>query len=213
MARKRAPGGGRKPRGPSAARPLTMRIDDDLRGELAAAVSKRAKRKSGWNLSQEILLRLRWSLDKEREDRRSPAIAAICFLIADMAARELYTDRWQSWHRDPFAFAAFKSAVVDLLNDLAPPGDVQPPPELGPVIDPLSGFGVLDKPEQLGFYAASKEMIMLRLSSPLRKDETVNWLRMQSHILPESIEAFEQDIYKWARIRRLFDITEPEGEP
>lgn len=216
MARKRAPGGGRKPIGSSAARPLTIRIDDDLRGELAAAASNRAKRnkrKSGWSLSQEILYRLRNSLNLDRESSRSPAIRAICFLIADMAARELYTDRWQSWHRDPFAFAAFKAAVAELLDDLAPPGDVQPPPELAPVIDPLSGIGVLDKPEQLGGYAASKEMIMLRLSSPLSKDEPVNWLRMQSHILPESIEAFEQDIYKWARIRRLFDITEPEGEP
>jgi hypothetical protein len=210
MARKRAPGGGRKPIGPSAGRPLTIRIDDDLRNELEATAAKRAKRKPKWNLSQEILHRLRWSLNREREDRRSLAMRAICYLISDMASRELRTDRWQSWHRNPFAFAAFKAAVAGLLDDLAPPGDVQPPPELAPVIDPLSGIGTLDKPEMLGGYAADKEMILLRLTSPLSKDEAAEWLRRQPHILPDDIEAFEEDVHKWAGIRRLFDIEEPE---
>src|SRR5690242_12077255 len=117
MVRKRAPGAGRKPLGPSAARPLTIRIDDDLRGQLEAAAIRRAKRKQNWNLSQEIILRLRWSLGKEREDRRNRAVSAICDLISDMAKRELLTDlpEQQSWHRDPFTFRAFKVAVANLL--------------------------------------------------------------------------------------------------
>jgi len=137
--RKRAPGGGRKP-SPSPARPLTTRIDDNLRRRLEAATRDHARQNPRWNISREIARRLEWSFDKEREERRSPAIAAICFLIADLAARELHTDRWQSWHRNPFAFAAFKDAVAELLNYLTPPGDVQPPAELAPVIAPLGAI-------------------------------------------------------------------------
>jgi hypothetical protein len=62
--RKRAPGGGRKRLGASVAQNLTIRVDDDLRGQLEAAAIARQKR--NWNLTQEILLRLRTSLSNER---------------------------------------------------------------------------------------------------------------------------------------------------
>src|SRR6516165_455129 len=55
MARKRAPGGGRKPKGAAPMRSqLTIRMPDDLRTELEAAARKR-----GHNLTDELLWRLR----------------------------------------------------------------------------------------------------------------------------------------------------------
>lgn len=211
MARKRAPGGGRK-RDPHAAQPLTIRMTDQLRLELQAAADEGSKRNPKWNLSREIIRRLECSLDKTRSAARNSTVEAICFLIADMADRELGTGRWRSWHRNPFAFAAFKAAVNEMLDDLSPSGEASPPSELKPVLDPFDGISPMDKPEQLGTYAAKKEMLLLGHASPLSKDEAATWLRRQSHITPQSIEAFEQDIHRWARIRRLFDITEPEAQ-
>jgi hypothetical protein len=131
--RKRAPGGGRKRLGPSVAQNLTIRIDDDLREQLEAVATARQKR--NWNLSQEILLRLRTSLNNEREEQRSPAMRALCFLIAQLADNivgpKLTGDGKEfalyNWRASPFFYKAFKIAVGQLLDALDPPGPIEAP--------------------------------------------------------------------------------------
>ena len=214
MVRKRAPGGGRKPLGPSAAQPLTIRMDGDLRSQLEEAAVKRSKRKQNWNLSQEILLRLRWSLSKEREDRRNRAVSAICDLISDMAKRELHTDLpgQQSWHRDPFTFRAFKEAVTHLLDLLEPPGEMRPPQNLADAVY----FG---DPKTFGEFAAFREHNALLHASPLTRDETAKFLgfgvrtRMPGMdiemVSPLTIDEFEHELHAWSGIRRALGIDEP----
>jgi hypothetical protein len=119
--RKRAPGGGRKRFGQSVAQNLTIRIDDDLRDQLVVTATERAKRNSRWNLSQEILLRLRQSLGKEQEERRNPFIRDACLLIARIA--EDLARGQQQWHRNPFIFEAFKLAVMQLFDEIQPSGE------------------------------------------------------------------------------------------
>jgi hypothetical protein len=112
---------------------LTIRIDDDLREQLEAVATARQKR--NWNLSQEILLRLRISLNNEREEQRSPAMRALCFLIAQLAEHivglKLYGDGKEfavfNWRADPFFYKAFKIAVGQLLDALDPPGPIEAP--------------------------------------------------------------------------------------
>jgi hypothetical protein len=75
MAQKRAPGGGRKPKGPVAARSqLTVRITDDLRAELEAAARRRNR-----NLTDELIGRIRVSFAREHEQKRDPATRALLF--------------------------------------------------------------------------------------------------------------------------------------
>ena len=129
--RKRAPGGGRKRLGASVAQNLTIRVDDDLREQLKAAAIARQKR--NWNLSQEILLRLRTSLSNEREQQRDPPMRALCFLIAQLAdhvvgpkvLREGKEHAVYDWRADPFFYKAFKIAVGQLLDALDPPGPIK----------------------------------------------------------------------------------------
>lgn len=126
--RKRAPGGGRKPIGPSAARvQLSVRMPDDLRAELEAAAATR-----GHSLTQEMLGRLRESLARERIDRQDEPMRALCFLFQELAERLHFRQgrirgrKW-AWHRDPFVFRAFKLGVAKLLDALEPPGEVRSP--------------------------------------------------------------------------------------
>jgi hypothetical protein len=144
--RKRAPGGGRKRLGPSVAQNLTIRIDDDLRKQLEAVATTRQKR--NWNLSQEILLRLRISLNNDREEQRSPAMRALCFLIAQLADHivgpklkgEGKEFALYNWRADPFFYKAFKIAVGQLLDALDPPGPIKAPeitPENEAKLDPF----------------------------------------------------------------------------
>jgi hypothetical protein len=217
--RKRASGGGRKRLGPSIARNLTIRIDDDLRGQLHAAAIKRAERKRGWNLSREILLRLRCSLDKEREHRRSAAMRALCDLISDMAKRELHTDRQQSWHQDLFTFRAFKFAVAKLLDELEPVGEMRPPPALAEV---FKAWGPLDA-ERLGEHAAFKALTALRYASPLPAGRAMAERYFMAQMGAGSggdmvsdtdltMDEFEEQLHSWPRIRRALGIEEPKED-
>jgi hypothetical protein len=165
--KKRAPGGGRKLIGTSVGRPLTIRIDDNLRGQLEVAARKRAKRKP-WNLSQEILYRLRWSIDKEREDRRGPALRALCDIISNMARAHLQTDRPDAqWHREPFTFKAFKLATAKVLDALAPPGEMSAPSSKFS----RNIFSPFDTPEILADYAATQSLNALFHTHPLTQEE------------------------------------------
>src|SRR5262245_44631170 len=103
MARKRAPGGGRKPKGAVAAGLVAVRMQDDLRAQLDAAAKKR-----GYTLTDEVLGRLRASFAREREQRRDRAMRALGFLIATVADVAHLGGRLnKQWHRDPFMFQAF----------------------------------------------------------------------------------------------------------
>jgi hypothetical protein len=128
MKQKRAKGGGRKPRGPFAhnTAQLTIRMPADMRTSLEAAAEKR-----GWNITQELLWRLRRSLNKDWEDdRRFPAVRALCFLIAELA-EQVGLALPSDWHRDPFQFRAFRLGVAELLEALEPAGAMRSP--YGPI--------------------------------------------------------------------------------
>jgi len=128
MARKRAPGGGRKPNPHTARAQLTIRMPDDMRAELEAAAKKR-----GWSLSEELLWRLRVSFAKERAENREPSMRALCFLIAELAehivgprvVRGKFETALYDWRSDPFFYRAFKIAVGRLLDALEPPGPIK----------------------------------------------------------------------------------------
>jgi hypothetical protein len=216
MARKRAPGGGRKPKN-FVAKPLTIRMFDEMREELEKAARKRASRNPGWNLSQEILFRLRCSLNRELEHQRNQPMRDLCWLISDMAKRELHTDlpEQQFWHRDPFTFRAFKVAVAKLLDRLEPAGEMRPPRTLANVFQP---FGPLDDPEMLGEYAADKELIALESATGRSAEERHNaglWFGMGVRLAgrdlspPLTIEEFDDALGAYPRIRRTFGIEEP----
>jgi hypothetical protein len=122
MARKRAPGGGRKPKGATPARSqLTVRMPDDVRAELEAAARRR-----NHNLTDEVIGRIRASFAREYEQKRDPATRALLFLISQLA-EQVHMNSPIEWHQNPFMFKAFKLAVARLLDALEPSGKIQSP--------------------------------------------------------------------------------------
>jgi hypothetical protein len=124
MARKRAPGGGRKPKGATAMRSqLTVRMPDDMRAELEAAARRRDH-----TISDELLWRLRASFARDYEERRDPAILALTFLIARLAEYiHLRLPFPMKWHENPFMFQAFKLGITKVLDAFAPSGEIESP--------------------------------------------------------------------------------------
>lgn len=125
MAKKRAPGGGRKPKGPFSGltAPLTIRMPPEMRKELETAAKKRGK-----NLTQELLWRLRASFDRERDKVRDPALRAFSFLFSELVQVICFNPNSQlNWRFDPWLFHAIKLAIVKLLDRFEPKGKVNLP--------------------------------------------------------------------------------------
>ena len=125
MARKRAPGGGRKPKHGVRASPFSLRLPGELREKLAAAAS-RHDGKDG-SLSEEILRRLKQSFYDERRD---PALRALShFLGVAIAIAKIVAG--PDWRSDPWAFRAIKLAFGQILDDFEPKGEIRAPATQG----------------------------------------------------------------------------------
>lgn len=121
MAKRRAPGGGRKSKGPTV--PFSMRVPVEMRDELSAAATKRSKqRKMKISDTEEMLIRLRTSFARERDEARDPAMRALGFLFAE-AAEQVHLG--VPWRSDPFLYRAVKIAISRLLDALEPKGRVK----------------------------------------------------------------------------------------
>jgi hypothetical protein len=128
MAKKRA---GRKPRGESAMGSLTIRIRHEMRQRLQDAADARGKRKYGWNLSQEILMRLNWSMEKENLESRSMDLKALngfVDVLSQYAGVYYLDDSQYSWRSNPYLFEAFRRAIGYLMIPMRPAGEIVPPP-------------------------------------------------------------------------------------
>lgn len=215
---KRAPGGGRKPSGPFKlnSAQLTVRMPDDMRGELERAAHKR-----GWSLTQELLWRLRASLTREdHEQHQDRALRAICFLISEMTRKNLCTgELWYRdahteraggpWHKDPFIFTAFRLAVAKLLKGLQPSGDLhQPGTKSG------RDFYSISTPESLAGEAAKEILSDLFYSRPQETENLKAFI--QSWRLPympqfgeRMVEELERQGNTMTRARKDLGIDEP----
>jgi hypothetical protein len=119
MARKRAPGGGRKARGAGPAVHFNTRIAPEIRRQL-----ERDAERNGHTLSREIELRLAKTINDppSPSDRRNRGLG---YLMAQIITIFQNADRVErseqfDWRSNRFDFEAVKSAVVQLLDLLAP---------------------------------------------------------------------------------------------
>jgi Arc-like DNA binding domain len=130
--RKRAPGGGRKPKGDFSelTSPLSIRMPAEMREQLEASAND-----NGRSVSQEVLRRIQGSFSQDRDRARDPAMRALCFLIAQLAGYVAgFTDPqgrpYFDWRTDRFFFRAFKLAMAKVLDALEPSGEIRSPKDV-----------------------------------------------------------------------------------
>jgi TraY domain len=114
MARKRAPGGGRKPQGEFGNKRalLATRVTLETRKSLDAAA-----RKSGRSLSQEVERRLRDSLKGSDKASRYPETAALTHLVTRLAEIISVISK-RRWSRNRWCIETLKFAVTKLLDQV-----------------------------------------------------------------------------------------------
>jgi hypothetical protein len=126
MARKRAPGAGRKPQGEFAGKSVTFatRLTPMTRRELA-----RAAEANGRSLSQEAERRLSASFKRLPGKARNRALA---FTVATLASR-VEEETGLNWREDAFTGTALRYAVEMLLTFLA--AEFQSEPKIPPAVE------------------------------------------------------------------------------
>jgi Arc-like DNA binding domain len=215
MTRKRAPSGGRKPIGPSAARAqFSVRMPDDLRTQLEAEAQK-----CGRTLTQEMLGRLRASL---REDRRDPAMRALCYIFSDIAERvgsrhfdllrqhrqKRYGDRIGPWTRDPFVFKAFRLGVEKVLAALEPHGEMQNPYAFLAEGSPSTPEFIKKTPEEAADFAAQVVLHLLMFGNPLTPEQMVE-LRKKEPYGEHWANDLALDVYDMSNARNGLGLELP----
>jgi hypothetical protein len=206
--RKRAPGGGRKRLGPSVARNLTIRIDDELRERLEVEVGKRAQRRPNWNLSQEILMRLNQSLSREQERSHDPATRALTFLISNVA-EQIHLGLPLKWHQNPFMFRAFKLAVGMVLDTIEPSGEMQTPYEALRK-NPEVAKWFIDEyrtPETAALSAAN--VIMHQFFYPSVVRDFTNKESKKPNYSGATADEVDREFYRYSDAKRALGIDKP----
>jgi len=124
MARKRAPGGGRKP-GELGLRSatLSLRLPKDMREALAAAATRNKRR----SVSEEIVRRLRSTLVRDRDEaNRPPHIRALSQVVARIAFG-LEQRTKQIWIEDRYTQEQLSKAIDFFLRTYSRGAAVVPP--------------------------------------------------------------------------------------
>jgi hypothetical protein len=123
MARKRAPGAGRPPRGEIRNKnaTLTTRITVETRQALEAA-AKRHRR----SISQEAEVALRAYLKRPEGEARNRALA----LVVNNLAENIEKQTGAGWRRDAFTGEALRSAINAILIYFAPDVEESVPPRI-----------------------------------------------------------------------------------
>jgi hypothetical protein len=120
----------------------------------------------------EHLLNIGLEEKAERRDRKKGPLRALCFLI-DTLSRSVRSNRPDdpkfTWHSNPYAFEAFRAAVLHLLDVLKPPGPVVVPS--GPTRGLAMAF--TDSPEKYGRFCVEMLRQTIRFHSDI--EETGAW--------------------------------------
>ena len=214
MKRKRGPGGGRKPKGAFSGltSPLSIRMPPEMRKELESAAKKK-----DWSLTQELLWRLRVSLNKEQESRRDPTTRAICHLISVMGEK-IHGRIPLEWRRNPFLFRAFKIGVANLLDELEPPGEIQSPIDRNTLTE--STYWLIElyrTPETVANDAARETLTSLYYSREMSEQ---NKQFIRSVNIPgapgygeQVVEMFESEFYSMSAVRRDLGVDADNPPP
>jgi hypothetical protein len=209
-ARKRRPGGGRKPGG--IFRGKTEWFSTRITPETREALEREATT-SGQPISQVAERLLVLGLEAKRWRDHYKPLRALCFVIertalAASSGRYLdptdpiwKRDRWHAmaaedffndWRTDPFRYRAFRLAVASLLSALEPKGEIRSPYDLDRIEDPVL-----------------KERLKPIYSGELIENPAIKELMKRTYESPENFAAYIFSII-WRDLSRNYPLSEKE---
>jgi hypothetical protein len=155
-ARKRAPGGGRKPKGRISGKSATLstRITPGIRQALE---SERGGQQSISQFAEEMIeLGL---IEKRRRDRPD-SIRGFCHIIAKLATETCAFKGADGkpafdWLTNPFMFQTFKLSIQKFMDGITPAGEMRAPAEDEPILANSTVWGPHNTPEERADHVAT----------------------------------------------------------
>jgi hypothetical protein len=204
--RRRRKGGGRKPKPPGEGKTAQFqaRISSDLRAALDTEAAATGGRLSVSAIASGLLkdgLRVK----REREFERDDPMRALWYLVAE-TAKEICGSRegrkpGLDWRTNPFAYEAFKLAIVKIMDSLRPAGDIRPP--AASELRSIALFGPFDTAE------ARAEHVAKIILHNLHHAEAMDVEKMFGPDLPNDLKArLERTVYNMSDARRAL-VTRP----
>jgi hypothetical protein len=196
--RKRAKGGGAKPKGPLADK--TRAFSTRITAETRRALETEAKA-SGYSLSQVAERMLMVGLREKRERDRDDPVRALCFIVAELSALicNFKTENGKpafDWPSNPFMFQAFKVAIGGFMDSIAPAGDVRSPAEDEPVLVNSTAWGPHDSPEARAAWAVTVLRALYQAARPASARDVLGF-----EVPSDMANALERDWYGMSRAR------------
>ena len=96
----------------------------------------------------ERLLQIGLDEKAKRRNRIGAPLRALCFLIEKLNEGR-YEEKYP-WRSNPYMFEAFRTAVLDVLDELRPPGEIVKPPLLPLRHSTVPGNQIPDDPSDYG---------------------------------------------------------------
>jgi hypothetical protein len=197
--RKRAKGGGAKPKGPLAdkTKAFSTRITAETRRALETE-----KKETGHSISQ---IAERWIMSGLREKRareRTDPVRALCYVVAELSGLICNMKGEDGkpafdWRTDPFMFRAYQLAIQGFMDTIAPSGDVVSPAVAHPVLATSTLWGPHDSPEKRAEWAVT---VLTALYQTARGDAKAS--DVLGFNVPADMEiAMERDLYGMADAR------------
>lgn len=130
MARKRAPGAGRKPIAPDAGKRshFATRITNEMRAQLEAEAAQ-----TGKSIAYVAERWLQVGAVETRHREIDDPLRALSYLLSIVEDQTRYLnqdEKYCTWRNDAFAFEAFRTATNMLLDRLKPASAAKPPTEI-----------------------------------------------------------------------------------
>jgi hypothetical protein len=184
MARKRRPGGGRKPIYSKVSN-FSTRITAETRGALDAKAAEIGKSVS---VAAERMLQLGIRADRDR--KLDDPVRALAYVIRTIAT---FCRSWApdgspcDWRTDPSVFEAFRIALGKFLERLRPPGEIDTSAE-----GPLLGLS----PEQYAEAAAIRpiwNLLQTQIEPRSRSEIEASLSRIDSAFTPEALAAISAE--------------------
>lgn len=185
QARRRAPGGGRKPANPLAPNTsqITVRLPDDMRAQLKAAADD-----NGRTLTDELQDRLSRSFERDRELDRDPASYSLSYLLGRVINTAAATTVGK-WRDSPYVWETVRIAFDEIMRNYAPPGEIGLPDR--------PGYG--DTPEQTAKFIVATiglQLIAPDLAIPDDQEHTKFGMRDAVRNLKIETRVIETKVFK-----------------
>ncbi len=198
--KKRAKGGGAKPKGDIHGKSATLstRITPETRQALEREARASHRQSSISQVAERLIMA---GLREKRAKDRDDPVRALCYVVAELAdlVCNLKGEDGKpvlDWRTDPFTFQTYKLAIQGFMDEIAPAGEVVSPAVAHPVLASSTLYGPQVSPEKRAEWAVIVTTAHYQTAKAKKASDVLGF-----DVPTDMATAMERDLYGMAQAR------------